>query len=482
MTLTFFALLVVLSGCFAPHEQRLGWMLVWSLFGASAAAILTSLGGNPVTPALAMLPFVMWSWLRLPHPTWRPPHVAGPSAAAGVRPMGPTFWLGLCIAWGALTALFMPRLLSGSTQVYTTQKAVTGKGLVQLLPLQPSSGNVTQLGYAMAGLLCFVCARQLASLPDGLQRLRQAMSWLAALLLLSVLLNLGETYGGLDTGLSLVRNGGYAVMVGGEQGGLQRITGPFSEASAFASFTLPVFAFHASLWLQGERGRACGTVALWLLLVILMATSSTGYVALGLYATGLVALRLPHVLAPSALRLWRSLAILGLLGLVVLAAAALFRQGAADKLLHFFNTVLGQKLQSSSGMERMQWNLQGLRNLVDSYGLGVGLGSTRASSYLIMLLANLGVIGTLLYAAFVWQVFTAPRGPADPEAERIRTAFRHAFAAALCAAVVSGTVFDRGQAFFVYAAAASVVWCAGCNMVPGQRPAPPTPAWAGAPA
>jgi hypothetical protein len=111
-------------------------------------------------------------------------------------------------------------------------------------------------------------------------------------------------------------------------------------------------------------------------------------------------------------------------------------------------------------MERMSWNLQGLANLVDTFGLGVGLGSARVSSFIVTLLANLGLPGTLLYGLFVWGVFQAPAGDSPPDGDeaRLRHAFRHAFAAALCAAAVSATVFDRGPAFYLYAAAAGVVW------------------------
>ncbi len=451
MTVTFFAALVVLAGLFTTPSSAVAWTLVWSLFGAGAAAIFTALGGNPLTPAMASLPFLAWA-------AWRAGAAQPIAPAAAGAAMPPAFWLALCIGWGLLTAFFLPRLFAGDEFVYVSQRASTGRPIVLMSRLQPVSGNLTQPAYALAGLLVFACAGRLARLAGGMAGMRRAMAVLGSLLALCIVLNLGETYLGLNTGLSLVRNGGYAVMVGGDQGGLQRITGTFSEASAFAAYTLPVFAFVFALWMHGDRARWVGLLALGLLGALLLATSSTGYVALALYLAGVGALRARQAVHADSRRLWRVALVLGVLGVVVLGALVIFKAGASARLEGFYDKVLGQKLHSHSGEERMRWNLQGLKNLVDTGGLGVGLGSTRASSYIVMLLSNLGLVGTTLYAIFVWNVYrvSAPGDAGQPEARRIRRAFRHAFAAALCAAAVSASVFDRGLAFYVYAALAAV--------------------------
>jgi len=459
MTPTFFAALVLLAGLGSGANAALGWTLVWSLFGAGAAVILTSLGGNPISPALASAPFLMWHACRLPA-------TQEPNDRGGW--MGPGFWLTLCVAWAVLGALFLPRLLADDLSVYVTQRASSARAGVVLVPLQPVSGNFTQVVYALGNLVVFLCAGRLAALPGGLLRLRQAMAVLTGLIVLSALLNMTETYLGAPSLLTWVRNGGYAVMVGGDIGGLQRMTGTFPEASAFVSFTLPVFAFGFALWLQGER-------ALWLRWgvpalagALLLATSTTGYLALALYLAGVMVLQSRRMLSPDAQRLWRLLVVATLLVLALAAAVLALSPGALAKLSRFFDIVLGHKLASTSGEERMRWNLQGLRNVVDSFGLGVGLGSARASSFFVVLLSNLGLLGTACYALFVGTVFSAPwQGEDRSEDQRVRTAFRHAFAAALCAAAISGTVFERGPAFYIYAAAAGVV---GAAFVQAPRP------------
>lgn len=450
MTLTFFAALVLLAGLLSPPAQAAGWLLVWSLFGAGATVLLTALGGSPLSPAFSWIPFLLWK-------TWRL-SPAGRSASAPGEGLPPGFWLGLCVAWAVLGAVLIPRLLAGDAMVYVTQRASTTRAGVVLVPLQPVIGNLTQAVYAVANLVVFLCVARLAALPGGLLRLRAAMGVLAALSGLCVLLNLGETYLHLPSALALVRNGGYAVMVGGDIGGLQRISGTFAEASAFIGFTLPVFAFCFALWLQGDAARWPLWAALGLGLALLLATSTTGYVAAALYLAGVGLQRLAQVQSPASLRLWRGALLAGLGLALLLLAVLMLWPGALARVAHFADLVLGSKLHSSSGEERMRWNLQGLRNLVETGGLGVGLGSARTSSFLIVLASNLGLPGLLCYGLFLRGVFgtRSPDDAADPQALRIRSAFRHALAAALCAAVVSGTVFERGAAFYVYAAAACV--------------------------
>ena len=396
---------------------------------------------------MASLPFLVWHALRVPAPP-ADPHGAQPG-----------FWLTVCVAWAVWGAVFLPSLLAGDVQVYVTQRAGGSRAGVVLMPLQPASGNLTQALYALANLAVFVAGRRLLALPGGLARLRGAMGALAGLNVLAIVLNLGETYLGLPGLLSLVRNGGYAVMVGGEVGGLMRISGTFPESSAFVAFTMPVFAFHFALWLHGDRARWVGALALALGVTLAASTSTTGTLALLAYLGGVAVLRARQAASAPSARLARALMRLSAALLLAVGAVLLFAPAAAGKAAHYVDVVVGSKLSSSSGEERLAWMLQGLRNLRDTAGLGVGLGSARASSFLVVLLSNLGLVGTLTYAAFVVAVLrsaVAPGEAAQADARRIRLAAAHAFVAALCPAMISGTVFERGPAFYLLAAAASL--------------------------
>jgi hypothetical protein len=138
----------------------------------------------------------------------------------------------------------------------------------------------------------------------------------------------------------------------------------------------------------------------------------------------------------------------------------LLRPEFADRLAEFFGVTVARKLDSLSGLERGSWNQQAWINFLDSRGLGVGLGSARASSYVLVLLSNVGLFGATLFLLFLGCVLWSP-GPtdaltvADAHARAVQRAARHAVLAAVIAATVSAVVFDLGLSFYAFAAAAA---------------------------
>jgi len=455
MTPTFFALFVILAGVFSSADNMLRTLMICTLFGASAAIALPALGGAPITPAVMLLPFLMWHAARDRAPSTWIRHVEYGQAG---------FWLLLLVLWGVLSAYFLPRLFIGETMLYATDRAsMTG---VKLLSLRPLSTNLTQAAYAVGGLCAFVAVRALLEAEGRMQRFRDAVLLLAAINCAAALLNLAERHLGLPSLLAIVRNAGYAILEGGNVGGLQRVSGTFAEASAFASFSLPLFAFSASLWRDGVRPAWTGTLALGLLLLLLISTSTTAYAGLCLYA-GCITLAafvrafrrgdVPHVGILTVL-LW----LLLVAGCIVLLA----RPEMATRVADFFSITLVKKLESASGIERGTWNWQAWTNFLDVYGVGVGLGSARASSYPLVLLSNVGIVGALLFLAFVGRLLTTPLRDVAPEDQPVVKAAQRAVLAALLAACVSAVVFDLGMAFYAFAAAAAA---------PLSRLAAPTP-------
>jgi len=126
------------------------------------------------------------------------------------------------------------------------------------------------------------------------------------------------------------------------------------------------------------------------------------------------------------------------------------------------------KAGSSSGIERMSWNSQGVTNFLDTYGIGVGLGSIRASSFIVVVLANLGVVGVVCYGTFAGRSLLASVSAHYPFAERaVCHASRHCMIASLICASTSAGVFELGSLFYVMAAAASAL----SSRAPARAPA-----------
>ena len=73
------------------------------------------------------------------------------------------------------------------------------------------------------------------------------------------------------------------------------------------------------------------------------------------------------------------------------------------------------------------WNYQSLQSVYDTLGLGIGLGSSRASSWIIAVISQLGIIGSILMGLLVLELvrggdFATPEG----SIRRARYGARHA--------------------------------------------------------
>lgn len=430
---------MVLAGLLTSRTGAIYWQLAFCLFGGTVAVALPAIGGAVILPAVLFLPFLMLH-------AWREQRGRGylqrtPQAAV---------WLALAVLWGLLSAIVMPRLFAGQLQVISIDR--TSISRLPLSPLRPVSGNITQSGYAIGAFASFFAMRALLVSPSRLEHFRDAVLLLAGLDVVSALLNLGEFYLGFPKTLEYIRTA-YAVYGDYEVAGIVRIHGTFPETSAFSSFTLPLFAFCFSLWLQKVRPLRSGVLALFLLTFLLISTSTTAYAGLSIYLAifllGLLYRLYLRNLLPRA-----EWFVVGTLVLVLfLGGNFLFETKLASSLTEYLNVTVFGKMNSSSGADRSMWNRQAWSNVLDTYGFGVGLGTIRCSSMALVLLANLGVIGTLFYC---WFLKTTLARPSGGHLEPVPEAARQATVALLCAALVSAPVFDLGIAFYCYAAAASV--------------------------
>ncbi len=439
MSFDLFAVVVVLAGVLATEAAAVYLQVVLCLFGATSALSLAALGGATVTPASLFLPFFLLRTLRTHGLAVMTRHL--PRAAV---------WLGLLVVWGFVSAVLMPRAFAGQTQIMTVDRTAAELD-VRLHQLHPVSGNLTQPAYLFGGFLVFVAMRALLLDRSRTRWLRDAVLLLAALNVFAGFLNLAEYWLGFPQLLPYLRTANYAVFEAYAEAGLVRIQGTFSETSAFSAFTLPLFAFSTSCSLNGERPFYSGALALASLALLLISTSGTAYTGLAIYlvllglSLGVRSLRGGP--SPGAI-------IVAAVSLVLLATCSVlcFAPQLLEKFSEFFEFTVLDKLQSQSGVERTSWNQQAWNNFTDTWGIGAGLGSARASSFVLVLLSNLGVIGVLLFLGFSYELM---RSEGYPESLPVPSAARQAALATLIAASVSGAVFDLGILFYVFAAVAT---------------------------
>ncbi|WP_233862411.1 hypothetical protein [Paraburkholderia adhaesiva] len=457
--LTIFGLVVFVTGLAVLYTSFRGaiyWMAVYSLFGCTLALGLP--GGIGILPAQLFLLFFVVRAFNL---------AGGKQIANAFAIDKPGFWLLCTSLWGVFGAIVLPRLLRGSTLVFPVDRTMSGA--VMLQRLGPVSGNLSQATYCLGDVVLYGCMYALLKYRGAYRALATGIFLLAFLDVLAGVIDVGTHAVGLDV-MSVIKTAQYADLSGEVMGGLIRISGTFSEASAFASFTLPLFAFCLNLWLVGYRRKVAGALAFGTGMLLLLSTSGTAYAGLGTYLLVQLFSR-PGRIARSAVarkqRLWILCACAGVLAALY---AVLFLPGVVKVLGDFVNLAVLGKAASDSGVERMSWNAQGVKNFFDTYGIGVGLGSIRSSSFLVVVLANLGVVGVVCYGLFVGKSLLAPLPAQYPPTERaVSYAARHGMIATLIAASLAAGVFELGSCFYLFAAAAGALPLSASRRVPERQ-------------
>jgi hypothetical protein len=450
MTLEPIGALTVLVGlaCFAYGPKlSIFALLIASLLGASAAAFITALNNANVQPAHFLLVFLAADVLL------RGDLLRGALASLAVPRAG--FWLFLTLTYGLLTTIFMPRLFAGATYVFNIAQGGTGGAGIVQVPLGPVSANVTQTLYFAGDFVCFLVFYAYSGARDGLEAVGRAMIACAfvntGFALLDVISHVTQT----AELLSFLRNTNYRMLDDVELAGFKRIVGSFTEASSFAYATLGLFAFAFTLWIRGIHARWAGAAAVLSFIALLLATSTTGYVGLSSFLAVQYVIFLARLLARRATRNVVVFLVFAPLALSIVAVAVWMDAEARHTVQQLIDITIFSKLDSDSGIERASWNAQALRALRDTMGLGAGIGSVRASSWLIAVPASIGILGALAYGMFVACVLVGRTSARrDPTASAVQSAARASCLAQILASSVAGSFIDLGLVFFALAGAA----------------------------
>jgi hypothetical protein len=178
-------------------------------------------------------------------------------------------------------------------------------------------------------------------------------------------------------------------------GGLPRVRGIFSEPAGLAGSCLITLAYSASRLGTVAGPRRLGLVVTIMIAVFLgsISTSATFFVAGAVLAV--------LALAVGASRFLLRRGPLSGAAVTVVCAAAIAALWVLPLISNFLGSVVEQKVGSSSYDDRSGADAYSYKLVVDTLGLGVGLGSNRASSFAASLLSTVGVVGTLLFVVAV---------------------------------------------------------------------------------
>ena len=417
-----------------------------TLLGAAAAVIITSIGAS-IQPAHLLLGFFSLVVLRQPG--------ALPFLLTRIRPGAPGFWLLLTWIYGVLAAIFAPRLLVGLVDVNPIGVGAFGMS-GSPVPISPSSGNITQSVYFTGDIVCFLACQTVARTERGFFALANALLAYAVADIVFAGLDFLTFATGTTWVLGFVRNATYSIYTDTTVEGLKRIIGSFTESSSFAYATLGSFSFSAHLCLSAIRPRLTASIALLSASLLLLSTSSTAYLALPLYLAILyLSCTAQILLGRASVNMILFVALTPIVLMLIYCAVAL-TPSVYDGLYNYLDLMLFNKSASQSGIERMQYNVDAIHSFVQSWGLGTGIGSVRASSFALAVLANLGVGGAAFYLAFLSSVLVGGVDRHQPSAVLpVVAAARSAAVSLLIASTISGALIDLGLPFFLLAALAS---------------------------
>jgi hypothetical protein len=431
-----------LTGLFSP-KPILIWLFFVSLPFGSMVVIPTNLTGG-----LSLGPESMTAMLIVMHELLL--RRSGPRAFATLAFRGPGLALSLFWIVGVVVTLLAPRLFAGLIDVVPMN--ASGLGFMHTAPLAPTKQNFSQLAYiTVSTFSVFAFARIFC---DGvrLQILTRGIMITGVIVIVTGLLDFATTYVPIDPLLQLFRTATYVILDSATIGsGTKRVTGLMSEASSYAALTLTVLSL---LWFVRQaipeaaiKRRANGIMA-GLALMLIMSTSSAGYVGVAVLLTvaglewGARAGRGEQLGLPlGGIRGEFILAfmVLGALATIALAAPQLF-----DPIMERLNNMVFTKTESLSYLERSMWTRTSYEAGWSSYLIGVGLGSTRASNFAAALFGSTGLLGIMFYFGFVAQRLIQTIRSPDPVAQAVARGLKWSFFPSFAVSLLIATTPDFG--------------------------------------
>ncbi|PTQ70653.1 hypothetical protein [Pseudomonas sp. GV071] len=368
------------------------------------------------------------------------------------------FWL-----VAIFVTIFMPRLFMGKITIIPVRLELSTFGE----PLMPTSQNFSQLAYLSISVFAVFAFTRLLRSPEMRKHALNAMCLGGAMAVLTGFLDYMSQYVGMDAVLSPFRTASYALMTEVQIMGGKRIVGLMPEASVFGGrcimFLSLLYFFRHAIPERWLRKRVVPVLIPLLILFVWLSTSSAGYVGLLVFFLAAViewairkSQRRADLLSPKGLGLEFWVAWTALVGVGVVV---LFAPGLLDPIIEKINEMVLNKSQTSSYEERSMWTAVGWQALIDSYGLGVGIGATRVSNSLVAILSNTGVLGGVLYFAFALQTLMRKLPVhASGLSRALMTGCRYSYIPAFIVGLLTSTTPDFGSFnSFLYGLALAVI-------------------------
>jgi hypothetical protein len=350
----------------------------------------------------------------------------------------------LTLFWfvAVITTIFMPRIFQGSVMV------VPMRGILSTTsPLRPTSQNFSQLVYITISIMSVFAFTHILRSRQMRQHALQALCLGGLVTITTGALDFASQFMPITPLLQPFRTATYALLTDVEVMGSKRVVGLMPEASSFGGTCLAFLStiyFYRRAIADVRFQKVYAPPLLGLLLVFCWLSKSSGtYVGLAVFA--IMALLEWFLRINSSERngaiyrrgLGGEMSFMAL-AITAILLAVMFRPDILDPIYSLIDRMVFQKGSSVSYEERGMWRSVALASLRETYGLGVGMGGTRASSSAVSVFSSTGVIGGMLFYAFVLQCFLRGTRKATAETRLILAAFRFSFMPGFVTALMVG--------------------------------------------
>ncbi|TFB85615.1 hypothetical protein E3O44_13595 [Cryobacterium algoricola] len=364
MTILGVAFLIAAAATLLLRRSAYPWLLAIAAAFPSSAAIL--LNDNAISPFyLLAIPTLFWF-------LFFGSRVVGPGVGA----------IKLFVVWAVFVTALSPIIFAG-IRVLSPRNGID-TGVLDPAILAPGISNAAQASYLLIAVgFVFFLVKNPATIH------LPAVTFGVGTVLSSANLLVVRTGGRwpsevFDTGTSIYTNG--------DVGGISRLRGVFAEPSLLAEFSIAAAVYFFFMFFSARGKRRVAYLILAALAGVNLSASmtGTGTVAAVIVSVAVLVYGVSRFLTRGQGAMFATLVIL-----VGAVAVLLWGGAAANSIIG----IVGEKIGSHSQITRSSADLFSIRVSSDTYWIGAGLGSNRPSSFAMMLLSCVGVVGL---ASFLW--------------------------------------------------------------------------------
>lgn len=316
------------------------------------------------------------------------------------------FWL-----WSVSSAFVMPHLFAG-----TLVSVPRNGGDAEFAPLVWNLSNLVQAGYLTLNVGTALYALHIVRTQRESEQLTKALYWAAFIVVFIGFLQFAAERGGWDFPYETFNsNPGYAMGFQEDIGSVHRFNSTFVEPSFAGSYLAAVTCGLLASFLTGRRSIG-GFVALFgVTAMLFLTTSTTGFAALAIGVSVLLVYFNPFRGHKNARRSSSLGWVVILVGFTIAGSILILTPDLLDAVL----TSTVEKGESQSFWFRLANEFHSIELLVETYGLGVGLGGNRSSGLIPTILSSVGIVGAALFTATLCKIGKLFPGRSAPSSIQI---------------------------------------------------------------